>query len=104
MKERDLKIICREVRSGGERLTLLTSDRKQKALLAMARALKAHSNLLIRENQKDVLRVRVKDMSTSLIARLVLDKAKIEKMAHSIASIAKLTDPVGRVISSVRRD
>src|SRR3989338_7909405 len=99
MKERDLKIICQEVRSASERLALLTSDRKQKALLAMAMALKAHSSLLIRENQKDVLRVRTKGMSTSLIARLVLDKAKIEKMAHSIASIAKLTDPVGRVIN-----
>lgn len=88
---------------GSERLALAPTEKKNKALVAMAHALKIHSGRVVRENKKDVARARAKGLPESLVARLTLDIEKVVKIADSLSAIAKLPDPVGRVISTTRR-
>jgi glutamate-5-semialdehyde dehydrogenase len=84
-------------------LALLSTEKKNKALIAMARALKAHRARILEANAADVVAAKKKGLSAALTARLTLDKSKINQMASSIAAIAKLPDPVGRVLSEKKR-
>ena len=84
-------------------LALLSTETKNKALYAMASALKAKKSTILRENNKDVSAAKQNGLSSSLVARLMLDTRKIDAIADSIVSIAKLPDPVGRTLSETKR-
>src|SRR3989338_4926426 len=103
MKRESLKKLCESAKRSSEPLALVSSQDKNRALRAMAKAFLRGADRVIRENQKDLKAARAGGLAQSLIARLTLDKAKIKKIANSLVSIAGLPDPVGRVISSVRR-
>ena len=90
-------------KKASSQLALLSKDQKNKALHAMAKALLSNGDRVIRENEKDVRAAKQKGLSSSLVSRLTLDGSKIIQMAHSIESIAKLPDPVGRVLSENKR-
>jgi glutamate-5-semialdehyde dehydrogenase len=85
-------------RQSSRPLSLLTSEQKNKALAAMASALRGASEAVLSANKRDVLTAYKKKMPTALVARLTLDAAKIQKIAASIDDIVKLKDPVGTVL------
>lgn len=103
MKRRDLNKLCREAKAAGEKLALVPTNQKNRALVAMAGELERRVERILRENRKDVERARANRLPENLIARLTLDKAKIKQMARSLFSLSRLPDPVGRVISTTRR-
>ncbi len=84
-------------------LSVLSTDKKNAALKAMAAAVLKNEALLIQENTKDIEAAEKKGMAKSLIGRLVLDSKKIKQIADSIRLIASLPDPVGREISKKKR-
>ena len=84
-------------------LALISSKEKNRALVAMAKALMAKSTFLIRENQKDVRCAQQNKYPDALIDRLVLNDKRIKAMADGLLDTAKLKDPVGSLISCVKR-
>ncbi len=86
------------------RLAALPTNTKNKALLAIANALKKNSKLIIDANKKDIEAAEKSNLSEVLIKRLALDKYKIKEMAEEVTSVAKLEDPVGKVLSQVELD
>ena len=98
-----MKKIALEAKKNSSALGLLTTQQKDRALRAMARALKADSAAILNANKKDVIAAQRKGMTPALVARLALDKAKIKKIASAIGSIAGLPDPVGRLLSEKKR-
>lgn len=90
-------------RRGARELAVLPTSVKNRALRSMARALRAGRGRVIAANAKDVRAARAAGLAPSLIGRLSLDARKIEGIARSLESIARLTDPVGRELLSIRR-
>jgi len=81
----------------------LDTETKNKALLLMADELEASSDEIIRENAKDTEAAR-ESVSEVMLDRLRLDRQRICAMAKGIREVAALPDPVGRIISSRKRE
>lgn len=75
------------------------SNLRTKALEALADALKANCDYILAENEKDLQAGREKGMSTSLLDRLALSKARVESMAQGARQVASFGDPIGTVLS-----
>ncbi|OIO37934.1 MAG: glutamate-5-semialdehyde dehydrogenase [Candidatus Omnitrophica bacterium CG1_02_46_14] len=103
MNLKPIKQIATKAKAASIPLSVLSTEKKNQALNAMAEALLQHEALIIRENLKDIRSANEKRTPPSLISRLTLDSAKIKKIADSLSAIAKLRDPVGRVISAHKR-
>lgn len=71
---------------------------KNKALSAIAAALRSHAPELIAENRKDIDEARKNGMSESMIDRLTLTEARISGIAEGVDKVAALPDPIGQVI------
>lgn len=82
---------------------VLNTDIKNRAIELMAHEIDASADYIIAENLKDLSDAEGK-LSASMLDRLKLDKARIKSMTDGMRQVAKLPDPVGVVISEVRRD
>ncbi len=94
--------ILYEAKMAKAELSSLSSLEKQKALLAMADALIAHTDAILEANQKDMENARGK-ISDVMLDRLLLTEKRIEAMADGIRAVSKLPDPVGKLLSSETR-
>ena len=84
-------------------LALASTETKNKALTAAARAIRTESATILAENAKDMKSARVKNLSAAMLDRLELTPARIEGMAKGLDEIAALPDPVGTVITEWNR-
>ncbi|MBU4120011.1 MAG: glutamate-5-semialdehyde dehydrogenase [Proteobacteria bacterium] len=84
-------------------LARLSTEVKNKALVAMADALVENQALIIRENERDLGKARELGLSPAMIDRLTLNEAAIGGIARGLAEVAALPDPVGKVASMWRR-
>jgi len=85
-------------------LSLLTTEKKNAALAAMASALIEATDNILAANAQDVEASREK-LGEVMVDRLTLTPARIEGMAQGMCALIDLPDPVGRVIDShVRAD
>ena len=80
----------------------LTSDDKARALEAIARALEAHTAVIIDANARDIERGRASGISEGLIDRLRLDETRVAALASAVRDVAALADPVGQVVGGHR--
>lgn len=92
--------ILKQAKAAKSELAKLGSEDKNKALLAMADALRENCAAILEENKKDVEAARGK-ITDVMIDRLSLDEGRIKGMADGIRDVVKLPDPVGRVLSRV---
>ncbi len=83
-------------------LTALTTEIKNKALLAMADALEAESAAILAANALDAEAAR-ETLSPVMMDRLLLSEERIRGMADGVRAVATLPDPVGRVLSRTER-
>lgn len=82
-------------------LTGLTAAQKNAALLSMAAALEHGTESILSANREDLIAADGK-ISPVMQDRLMLNPARIKGMADGIRAVAKLPDPVGRVLSETR--
>ena len=83
-------------------LSSFSAEQKNMALLAMADTLISEKEYILAENAKDVEGAKGL-VSDVMIDRLMLTDARIEGMAEGIRAVAKLPDPVGKVLDRVTR-
>jgi len=95
--------LARKAREAAVTLSHISSDKKDRALLAMAEEITRQTDYLIRENTKDMEYAGGKGLSGAMIDRLTLREATIEGMAKGLREVAALPDPVGKVTSMWRR-
>ncbi len=79
-------------------LSQITGEKKKKVLKEMAEALVRHEKEILDANAIDMRYAEENDLSTALKDRLLLNKKRVLDMANSVAEIAALKDPVGRVL------
>ena len=84
-------------------MSILSTELKDKALEAMAKALDMNRSIVLEENQKDLDEVRDK-IPKPMYKRMVVDDAKIDDMVTGIRSVKSLRDPVGETMDTTELD
>lgn len=86
-------------RLASHELSVLPTETKNSALLAMADALEDGLSEIEEANAKDLGAGKAKGLSPAMLDRLLLDKGRVELMASNLREVASLEDPVGTVIN-----
>ena len=84
-------------------LAAMPSAARAAALLAAADALRAHAADILAANAQDIAAGEASGLTPALLDRLRLDDKRLAGIADAVASVARLPDPVGAVISSDER-
>lgn len=85
-------------RAAASELAILSSAKKNEALLAMADQLLAQSEAILAANALDLEAGRNNGLSEAMLDRLKLDSKRLASMAEGIRTAASLPDPVGRIL------
>lgn len=94
--------ILKAAKAAKSSMMLAGTEQKNKALLAMAEELLTGTEEILKENEKD-LEASKGVISEVMLDRLALSKERIAGMAQGIREVAKLPDPVGKVLRRVER-
>ena len=93
--------ILKQAKKSAPALSLLTSEEKNNALLAMAQALEDNTEAILQANSEDCQKAT--HLSRSMLDRLSLTESRIAAMAEGIREVVRLPDPVGYVRNRVER-
>lgn len=85
------------------KLSWLSTETKNNALVVLARALLVNKDFILEENLKDIKNAGKRGIALNLLDRLKLNEKRLNEMADSLNEVSKLEDPVGKIISQVRR-
>lgn len=84
-------------------LTTADTEIKNKALLAIGKALVDYADVIVSANHIDIENGKKNGLNAGLIDRLMLDEERIKGIADGCAQVAALEDPCGRVLETVER-
>ena len=90
--------IAKRARVAARTLANSTSVQRNKVLLNIADELENNLDLILTANQQDMAAAKAAGINESLQDRLLLTKVRITSMAQAARDIAKLPDPLGRVL------
>ncbi|MCM3594993.1 glutamate-5-semialdehyde dehydrogenase [Metabacillus idriensis] len=81
-----------------------TTEEKNTALEKIAQQLEMEQAYLIAENQKDLQFGKANGVSDSILDRMLLNKKRIEDMAHAIRLLIELQDPIGETLETIEKE
>ncbi|WP_162741776.1 glutamate-5-semialdehyde dehydrogenase [Agrobacterium cavarae] len=89
-----------QAKAASRPLSIASTAKKNRALLAMASAIDASVDRILDANRQDVEAAEQAGVAGSFIDRLKLDPSRIAGISEGIRAIANLADPVGEVIAA----
>ena len=95
--------LAQEARAAAHVLALAPAAQKNRALAAIAKAVRGARQAILKANAEDQAEAKAAGMAPAFIDRLALDAARVEAMAAGLDVIRKLKDPVGTLMGSWRR-
>lgn len=95
--------ILNKAKKAKEEITLIGVEQINKGLLSMADSLVENTEEILLKNKIDLENAKGK-ISDVMLDRLSLTKERIEAMAQGIRDVAKLSSPVGKVLSTTTRN
>jgi len=98
-----MRQLGRDARTAARALALAPTAQKNRALAAMAKAIRAGCAAILAANAQDREDAKAAGATPAFLDRLALDRARITAMADGIDVIRKLKDPVGTIMASWRR-
>ncbi len=90
-------------RAAAATLRTLGRSEKDRALAALAEALKAETDGLLRANAGDVAEAQASGRGPALVDRLRLTPERVRAMADGVRAVVALPDPVGQIIDAQTR-
>jgi len=87
-------------RAASRVLGVLTTERKNAALLSIAAELEAQAATVLAQNALDIADGRAKGLSDALLDRLLLTETRVSALAADARNVAALPDPVGAEFES----
>lgn len=90
-------------RAAARVLALASPEQKNRALEAIAHAIRSHAQAILSANAEDVAEVRAGGATSAFIDRLTLTPARIDAMADGVATVRGIGDPIGTVTESWQR-
>ncbi len=94
-----MKKIGIKAKIASKNLSNLDEKKRNAVLKQFSIYLKKYKNKIIKENKKDLLRLK----KNNLANRLKLDDKKISKIIKSVKKISKFKDPLGKTLASWKR-
>jgi glutamate-5-semialdehyde dehydrogenase len=98
-----IKDLVKKAKENSFKLAKLDSNLKDAVLYRMADCLLEDKDFILSENQKDLKQAVRNKIGQSFIDRLTLNERRLNEMSTSLKEIAKLPDPIGKVISETHR-
>lgn len=89
-----LESMCISARAASTVLGATDTETRNSALLAMANALVARADEIIKANESDIERAKENGMSASMLDRLTLTKERIVAISESVKKVIALPDPL----------
>src|SRR6185503_16516920 len=90
--------LAKQARAASRELARLTTDEKNRCLLAMADALEKQAEAIQAVNALDLLDGVQANLSKAMLDRLELNDKRIGDMARGLREVAALPDPVGKIL------
>src|SRR6202140_5964861 len=101
--EATMREIGPDARLAAGALALAPGAQKNRALAAMAKAIRGSEAAILAANREDLAEAKSAGATAAFLDRLTLDAARIEAMADGLDIIRKPKDPAGTVMASWRR-
>jgi glutamate-5-semialdehyde dehydrogenase len=98
-----MREIGRDARRAARALALAPAAQKNRALTAMAEAVRSSKTDILAANAEDIADAKASNANQAFLDRLTVNADRIEAMADGFDVIRKLKDPVGTVLASWRR-
>src|SRR5215469_12016466 len=95
--------IGRRAKAAARRLALASTADKDRALGAMADAVRAARGDILAANRDDIAEAKGQGATAAFVDRLMLDDKRIAAMAEAVETVARLADPVGIVAAAWTR-
>ncbi len=95
--------VGRNARAAARALALASPEQKDRALTAMAAAMRAQKTQILAANAEDLAEARAAQVTGAFLDRLTLDDKRVEAMAAGIEAVRALKDPVGAVTEAWTR-
>ena len=86
-----------KARKAGREISRTESGKKNRALLKIAEVIEASTDVLVRENQKDLAAGKANGLDAAMLDRLALTPKSIQAMVEGLKQVAALPDPVGEI-------
>ena len=90
--------ICKNALHASKNLSSSTNSERNKALKLIARNILKKKKTILSKNKKDINEAKKKNIPKHLLDRLLLDEKRISNLSNDILNIAKLRDPLGRML------
>lgn len=84
-------------------LATVTTEEKNKALIAIAKALRESSSIIIDENKKDIENGKKAGLNSGLLDRLMLNEERINAISDAVMDVVHLPDPCGIILDEIKR-
>lgn len=81
----------------------MTAPQKNKVLRDVAALMIQEQKTILRENARDLRAAKKSKMPSAMLDRLTLTPGRIQSMARGVAAVARLDEPVGKVLASWKR-
>jgi glutamate-5-semialdehyde dehydrogenase len=103
MDKQEIKDIILEMgakaRAAAHALTILSADKKNAILRAMATSLREQESAILEANAKDITAGEANELTAAMLDRLRLNHDRVDAIATGIEEVAALADPVGEVLT-----
>ena len=107
MDKQEIKNVILEMgaraRAAAHALTILSADKKNEILRAMAASMREQEGSILEANAQDITAGEANGLNTAMLDRLRLNHDRIEAIATGIEEVAALADPVGEVLTQWTR-
>jgi len=100
----DILDVARRARAAALRMSNVSTETKNKAILAIAEEIERQKLQLEQINAKDVDAAVKTGLAAPLVKRLKLDASKIDDLSKGLRSLAELEDPVGKTLLATEMD
>jgi glutamate-5-semialdehyde dehydrogenase len=98
-----LRDIGQRAKAAARTLALVSTADKDRALAAMAQAIRAARDAILAANAEDLAEARAHGATAAFADRLMLDAKRVDAIAAGVEVVARLADPVGAVTDSWTR-
>jgi glutamate-5-semialdehyde dehydrogenase len=95
--------LASRARAAARVLSLAPTAQKDRALDAMARAIRGHAAAILAANAEDVADAKTAGTTSAFLDRLTLTPSRVEAMAEGIEAVRAIADPVGTVTERWQR-
>jgi glutamate-5-semialdehyde dehydrogenase len=89
--------IAQQTRGAAMKLAVLSTDERNSALEAVAKALEVATPDIIAANETDLQAAEFNHLAPALYARLKLGESKLQAAIAGVRDVAKLPDPIGAI-------